>query len=209
MGRPALLGSHPRGPQYRGVQVPPHYGNRPRWRKKRTTYLTQCKNPKSIVPALGRSEMTIQDRRNHSRHQGKAKQTIIQDRVAQHNRHLHQTILHARTLPGGKHAEVAGLLPPLFSIFGPLGFAHQNRTIAIASDFRVDRAKSPEIPQKEGVLGSEIAARNRRSLATFHRTLKSQCSIAFSVLGNRAWGPRWASQSQIAKIAAIKLLLGP
>ena len=58
--------------------------------------------------------------------------------------------------------------------------------IAIASDFRVDGAKSPEIPQKEGVLGSEIAARNRKSLATFHRTLKSQCSIAFSCLGNRA-----------------------
>ena len=56
--------------------------------------------------------------------------------------------------------------------------AHQNRTIAIASDFRVDGTKSPEIPQKEGVLDSEIAARNRRSLATFHRTLKSQCSIA-------------------------------
>ena len=64
--------------------------------------------------------------------------------------------------------------------------AHQNRTIAIASDFRVDGAKSPQIPQKEGVLGSEIAARNRKSLATFHRTLKSQCSIAFSCLGNRA-----------------------
>ena len=28
--------------------------------------------------------------------------------------------------------------------------AHQNRTIATASDFRVDRAKSPQIPQKEG-----------------------------------------------------------
>ena len=56
------------------------------------------------------------------------------------------------------------------------GLAHQNRTIASASDFRVDWAKSPEIPQKEGVLGSEIAARNRKSLATFHRTLKSQCS---------------------------------
>ena len=27
---------------------------------------------------------------------------------------------------------------------------HQNRTIAIASDFRVDGAKSPEIPQNEG-----------------------------------------------------------
>ena len=64
--------------------------------------------------------------------------------------------------------------------------AHQNRTIATASDFRVDGAKSPEIPQKEGVLGSEIAARNRKSVATFHRTLKSQCSIAFSCLGNRA-----------------------
>ena len=64
--------------------------------------------------------------------------------------------------------------------------AHQNRTIAIASDFRVDGAKSPEIPQKEGVLGSEIAARNRKSLATFHRTLKSQCGIAFSCFGNRA-----------------------
>ena len=62
--------------------------------------------------------------------------------------------------------------------------AHQNRTIA--SDLRVDGAKSAEIPQKEGVLGSEIVARNRRSLATFHRTLKSQCIIAVSCLGNRA-----------------------
>ena len=64
--------------------------------------------------------------------------------------------------------------------------AHQNRTIAIASDFRVDGAKSPEIPQQEGVLGSDIAARNRKSLATFHRTLKSQCIIAVSCFGNRA-----------------------
>ena len=54
-----------------------------------------------------------------------------------------------------------------------------NRTIAIASDFRVDGAKSPEIPQKEEVSGSEIAARNHKSLATFHRTHKSQ------TLGNR------------------------
>ena len=39
--------------------------------------------------------------------------------------------------------------------------------------------------RKKGFLTSEIAARNRRSLATFHRTLKSQCIIAFSCLGNR------------------------
>ena len=58
--------------------------------------------------------------------------------------------------------------------------AHQNRTIAVASDFRVDGAESPEILQKQGVLGSDIAARNRKWLATFHRTLKSQCSIACS-----------------------------
>ena len=85
--------------------------------------------------------------------------------------------------------------------------AHQNRTIAIASGFRVDGAKSPEILQKEADLGSDIAARNRKSLATFHRTLKSQCSIAVSCLGNRCdfRGPRWASQSRIAKIAAISV----
>ena len=47
-------------------------------------------------------------------------------------------------------------------------------------------------------MGSGIAARNRRSLATFHRTLKSQCIIAVSCLGNRAISgvQRWASQSQ-------------
>ena len=58
-----------------------------------------------------------------------------------------------------------------------LNLAHQNRAIAIASDFRVDGAKSPEIPQQEGVLGSEIAALNRRSLATFHRTLNRNGSL--------------------------------
>ena len=79
-----------------------------------------------------------------------------------------------------------------------LDLAHQNRTIAIASDFRGDGAKSPEIQQKEEGWGSEITARNRRSLATFDRTLKSQCSTAFSCVGNRCdfWGPQWASQSQ-------------
>ena len=57
----------------------------------------------------------------------------------------------------------------------PPTLAHQNRTIAIASDF--DGAKSPEIPQKEGVSGSEIAARNRKSLAIFHRTLNRNAAL--------------------------------
>ena len=137
--------------------------------------------------------------------------------------------------------------------------AHQNRTIAIAGDFRVDGAKSPEnfIPQKEGVSASdkgianfkggvrnhnkggckrllafacvfasafvcvcqrlspfvcvcshlltppfvappsawrtdltEIVTRNRKSLATFHRTLTSQCKV--SEIASDFWGPRWA-----------------
>ena len=46
------------------------------------------------------------------------------------------------------------------------------------SDFRVDGAKSPEIPQKEGASGSDIATRNRKLLAAFHRTLKSQCGVS-------------------------------
>ena len=91
-----------------------------------------------------------------------------------------------------KHAAGLGLAPKALAIRLAMNtwpitihLRAPNRTIAIASDFRVDGAKSPEIPQKEGVLGSEIAARNRKSLATFHRTLKSQCSTAFSCLGDR------------------------
>ena len=56
--------------------------------------------------------------------------------------------------------------------------AYQNCIIAIASDFHADRAKSPEIPQKAGVSGLEIATRNRKSLATFHRTDKLQCKVS-------------------------------
>ena len=48
MGRPALLGSHPRGPQYRGVQVPPHYGNRPRWRKSWHSSRHKTDTPKAL-----------------------------------------------------------------------------------------------------------------------------------------------------------------
>ena len=69
-----------------------------------------------------------------------------------------------------------------------LCFAHQNRTIAIASDFRVGGAKSPEISQKEGVsaldrnaallsLVSEIAAMS--GVRDGHRNRKSQKSLRF------------------------------
>ena len=86
--------------------------------------------------------------------------------------------------------------------------AHQNRTIVIASDFRVYGAKSPEIPQKEGVWGSEIAARNRKLLATFHRTLINRNAALLSLVSEIAAISevrRWASQSQIAKIVAISV----
>ena len=48
--------------------------------------------------------------------------------------------------------------------------AHQNRTIAIASDFRDDGAKSPECLQKGWVSGSEIAAQDSKSLVMLLRT---------------------------------------
>ena len=91
----------------------------------------------------------------------------------------------------------------VLKIFDNRNLAHQNRTIASALT-EPNRQKSR---RKKRLLSSEIAARNRRSLATFHRTLTSQCIIAFSCLGNRCdfFGPRWASQSQIAKIAAISV----
>ena len=60
--------------------------------------------------------------------------------------------------------------------------AHQNRGIAIASDFRVDGARSPEIQQENGISDLEIAARNRKSLATFmlHCFVLSRKSLAIS-----------------------------
>ena len=86
---------------------------------------------------------------------------------------------HFQGRPGQRHIDIVSS-----------SLAHQNdfenRTIAIASDFCDDGVKSPEIPQKERVSGSEIAAPNRKSLATFHRTLKSQCSIALSSVRNHA-----------------------
>ena len=84
--------------------------------------------------------------------------------------------------------------------------AHQNRTIAIAGGFCVDGAKSPKIPQEEGVWGSEIAARNRKSLVTFHRTLKSQFSIAFSCLGNRCDFFAWNFQTLHTWTASARLV---
>ena len=86
--------------------------------------------------------------------------------------------------PRGGGQTQAPLIKKTWGMF----LAHQNRTIAIASDFRIDGAKSPEIVQKKRDFGLKITAittRNRKSLATFHRTLKSQCKTALSCLGNR------------------------
>ena len=46
-----------------------------------------------------------------------------------------------------------------------------NITIAITNDVGSDRAKSPEFRQREGALGSKIAAQNHKLRAIFHRTL--------------------------------------
>ena len=81
----------------------------------------------------------------------------------------------------------------------------------LAHQKKIAQSQSPAIPalmepnrqksrRKEGFW--EIAARNRKSLATFHRTLKSQCSIAFSCLGSRSrflGSTIGISQLQVAK----------
>ena len=59
---------------------------------------------------------------------------------------------------------------------------HQNRSaIAITSDFRVDGAKSPEIPQKEGDFG----LRNRGPKSQIASDFPSHPQIAMQSLGNR------------------------
>ena len=83
---------------------------------------------------------------------------------------------------------------------GPLWgliLAHQNRTIAVAGGFRVDQAKSPEIPQEEGFLGSEIAARKSQIASNFRSIAPLNCngSIAFlylSAIARDFWGLQWA-----------------
>ena len=59
--------------------------------------------------------------------------------------------------------------------------AHQNRTIAIASDFRVDGAESPEIPQKEGALGQKLQiAKKLPLLADYFALFRTLRLLPFS-----------------------------
>ena len=58
-----------------------------------------------------------------------------------------------------------------------------SQSLAISALSQPNRQKSC---RKNGFWGSAIAAPNRKSLATFHRTLESQCSIALSSVRNRA-----------------------
>ena len=92
---------------------------------------------------------------------------------------------------------------PLFEISS----AHQNRTIAIASDFRADGAKSPEFPQKE-LRGFGLRNRSPKSQIASdfpsHPCIAMQHCFLLSQKSRDFWGPRWASQSQIAKPRAPK-----
>ena len=94
-----------------GYKYPPTTGTAPGGAKT-NNYPNTRRLPQKIVPALSRSDMTRHNRRKHSTHQRKSKQTPNQNNVAQHHRHLCQIINLTRTLPGGNHAEVAGHLPP-------------------------------------------------------------------------------------------------
>ena len=84
--------------------------------------------------------------------------------------------------------------------------AHQNRTTAIASDFRIDGAKSLEIPQEEMVLGlrsrnskSQIASGSGLSIAPLNRNAKSPKSLAISGVRD---GHRNRKSEEIAAMSA-------
>ena len=61
------------------------------------------------------------------------------------------------------HGKVIRIVAPAAATLRHL--AHQDRTIAVASEIRVDGAKLQEIPQGDGVLSSETTARNRKAPA--------------------------------------------
>ena len=77
-------------------------------------------------------------------------------------------LLHGWSLSRCEGAKLVCVKHCVISTYSHGALAHQSRTIAIASDLRVDGAKSPECPQKEWVFGlSEIGARNRKSRQRF------------------------------------------
>ena len=75
MGRPALLGSRSRGPQYRGVRRPPHYGNRPWERNSNQSARHKTKTPKGgarlLAGPLLPQQPSRQDTNNMALHQGR------------------------------------------------------------------------------------------------------------------------------------------
>ena len=147
MGRPALLGSRSRGPQYRGVRRPPHYGNRPWKRNSNQNARHKAKTPKGGARLLASPLLPQQPSRQDT---NKMALTSRQETPKTRTAHVCTNDSDNNTaggpLPGGCRVEAAG----------------------------------PKHPP-------------------------------FSCLGNRCdfWGPRWASQSQIAKIAAISVRQAP
>ena len=75
MGRPALLGSRSRGPQYRGVRRPPHYGNRPWKRNSNQNARHKAKTPKGgarlLAGPLLPQQPSRQDTNKMALHQGR------------------------------------------------------------------------------------------------------------------------------------------
>ena len=125
MGRPALLGRRPRGPQYRGVRRPPHYGNRPWKRKSKHNVRHRTMTPKGWARHLagphGPNTIPITKHKDGNHNIAENHPT----RTAHRCKNEADIITAGGPLPGGGRVEAAGpdSPPPLSQIASDLRFA--------------------------------------------------------------------------------------
>ena len=114
MGRPALLGSRSRGPQYRGVRRPPHYGNRPWKRNSNQNARHKAKTPKGgarlLAGPLLPQQPSRQDTNKMALHQGRKHPRQEQPMRAQM---IQTTTLLVDRCPGGAAWRRPGPKTPL------------------------------------------------------------------------------------------------
>ena len=167
MGRPALLGSRSRGPQYRGVRRPPHYGNRPWKRTINQNARHKAKTPEGgarlLAGPLLSQHTSSQDTNKMAWHQGRKHPKQEQPMCAQM---MQTTTRLVDRCPGGAAWRRPGpntplsLVSEIAAISGVRG-GHRNRKSQKSLRFRC--AKARNLNASPGPEGSFSIARNNRN----------------------------------------------